>query len=98
MPTSTRMAFFRRMTSKGIKATQQEKVRLKVLKTIKKEVENEELEPTKEIINQRIEEILNENSNQEIIQKRQTNQELASRKAEENKLIKKEEIENKFWR
>lgn len=62
IPTSARMKFFRQMANKGIKATQQEKVRNKVLKTIKKEVINNELEPTEEAIEQRIEQILNENS------------------------------------
>ena len=96
MPTRTRMAFFQRMTAKGIKASQQEKVRFKVLKTIKNEVENNELEPTTEAINQRIEQILNENSNQEVLQKRREKHEVASQKAETKKLIKKGEIEEKF--
>ncbi len=86
MPTRTRIDFFKRMGAKGIKGTQQEKVRSKVVNTIKNEVENNELEPTTEAINQRIEEILNENSNIYEIQQ----------KAETKKLIKKGEIEEKF--
>ena len=38
MPTRTRIDFFSRMTSKGIKVRHQEKVISKVLKTIKNEV------------------------------------------------------------
>lgn len=85
MPSSTRINFFNRMTSKGIKATQQEKVRRKVLKTIKNEVENGVLEPTTEDINQRIEQILIENSDPLRIQKRK-----------DNELAKKTEFEEKF--
>lgn len=96
MPTSTRMAFFRRMSSKGIKGRHQEKVRSKVLKTIKNEVENNELEPTQEAINQRIEQILNENSDHEVLEKRREKYEIATQKAEAKKLHKKNEIEEKF--
>ena len=96
LPTRVRVAFFNRMTSKGIKARNQEKVRMKVLKTIKNEVENNELDPTLEAINQRIEEILNENSDPEVLEKRRKNHEAAVQKAENEKLIKKSEIEEKF--
>lgn len=96
MPTRTRRAFFSRMNAKGIKATQQEKVRMNVLKTIKSEVENNELEPTTSAINQRIEEILDENSNQEVLQKRRETHEANSQKALTKKLNKKHEIEEKF--
>ena len=96
MPTSTRRAFFKRMTVKGIKATQQEKVRMTVIKTIKNEVKDNSLEPTREAINRRIEEILNENSDQELLQKRRQNYIDASKKAENKKLMKKSEIEKKF--
>ena len=86
MPTRTRIAFFQRMTSKGIKGTKQEKVRSKVLKTIKNEVEYNQLEPTTEAINQRIEQILNEYSNLDDF----------SNKTENKMLIKTREIEEKF--
>lgn len=85
MPTRTRIEFFSRMSSKGIKGRRQEKVRSKVLKTIKNEVENGELEPTTETINQRIEQILNENSDFEVLEKRRRGQ-----------ITKKTEIEEKF--
>ena len=94
MPTSTRMAFFRRMTAKGIKPSKQEKVRLRVLKTIKNEVENNELEPTTEAINQRIEQILIENSSTKVFDEN-GNFEIVSQ-AEAKKLNKKQEIEEKF--
>ncbi len=96
MPSSTRIAFFQRMGAKGIKASKQEKVRFKVLKTIKNEVENYELEPTTEAINQRIDQILNENSNPEVLEKRREKIEVASENAKNKKLIKKNEIEEKF--
>ncbi len=96
MPSSTRMAFFKRMSAKGIKGRHQEKVRTKVLKTIKNEVENKELEPTNEAINRRIEQILNENSNPEVLEKRRENYIAASQKAESKKLSKKNELEEKF--
>ncbi|WP_407375987.1 zinc-ribbon domain-containing protein [Methanobrevibacter sp.] len=96
MPTRTRLAFFSRMTAKGIKPRQQEKVRLTVLKTVKSEVENNELEPTLEDINQRIEQILNENSDQEVLEKRRENHEMAVQKAKNKKIIKKTELEEKF--
>ena len=86
MPTRTRIAFFQRMTSKGIKGTKQEKVRSKVLKTIKNEVEYNQLEPTTEAINQRIEQILNEYSNLDDF----------ANKTENKMLIKTREIEEKF--
>lgn len=89
MPTSTRMAFFARMNSKGIRPSRQEKVRLKVLKTIKKEVENYELEPTTEAINQRIDEIIIENADTAAIEKKIKEQEA-------QKSLKKGEIEEKF--
>lgn len=85
MPTRTRIAFFARMSGKGIKGRHQEKVRSKVLKTIKNEVENYELEPTKEAINQRIEQILTENSDVEVLEKRRA-----------KSLSKKTEFEEKF--
>lgn len=96
MPTRTRRAFFKRMTAKGIKATKQEKVRLEVLKTIKNEVKNNQLDPTYGAINQRIEEILNEHSNQAVLDKREENYNAASQKALAKKLKKKREIEEKF--
>lgn len=96
MPTSTRIAFFQRMGTKGIKARHQEKVRSKVLKTIKNEVENNQLEPTMEAINQRIEQILNENVDQDVLEKRRERYEVATQKAETKKLMKKSEIEEKF--
>lgn len=96
MPTSTRRAFFKRMVAKGIKPSQQEKVRLKVLKTIKNEVENNELEPTTEDINRRIEQILNENSNPDVLKKRRERYESAIQKKEGKKQIKQGEIEKKF--
>lgn len=92
MPTRTRMAFFNRMTTKGIKARHQEKVRLNILKTIKKEVENNELEPTKEAIDQRIEEILNENTGRDVLEKRKENYDKMVQKA----VTKQNEIEKKF--
>lgn len=73
------------MSGKGIKGRHQEKVRSKVLKTIKNEVENYELEPTKEAINQRIEQILTENSDVEVLEKRRA-----------KSLSKKTEFEEKF--
>ena len=73
MPSATRMAFFKRMNDAGIKARHQERVRSKVLKTIKKEVENNQLEPTTEAINARIEQILVENSDHDLIEKRRQN-------------------------
>ena len=94
MPTRTRMAFFGRMASKGIKARHQEKVRSKVLKTIKNEVENYELEPTTEAINQRIEEILNENSDVEVLQKRK-NDEIAMKTNIEEKFG--VDLTNRVW-
>ncbi len=96
MPTSTRRAFFHRMSAKGIKARNQEKVRINVLKTIKNEVENNQLEPTTLAINQRIEQILNENSDPEVLEKRRENYTAAVQKAESEKIIKKAEIEEKF--
>ena len=101
MPSATRMAFFKRMNDKGIRASRQEKVRLTVLKTIKNEVENDELEPTTEAINQRIEEILNENISQDLLEKRRKNQEINVQKAND-KIIELEEkfgvsLANKLW-
>ena len=96
MPTATRLAFFKRMSAKGIKATQQEKVRLTVLKTIKSEVENNELDPTYEAINQRIEQILNENSNPHVLEKRRENYEVGVQKVDNKKLEKQIKIEEKF--
>ena len=96
MPTATRLAFFKRMSAKGIKVTQQEKVRLTVLKTIKSEVENNELEPTYEAINQRIEQILNENSNPHVLEKRRENYEAGVQKVDNKKLEKQIKIEEKF--
>ena len=96
MPTRTRIAFFNRMSAKGIKPTQQEKVRIKITKTIKNEVENNELEPTTEAINQRIEEILNENSNPQVLEKRKEKYEVYSPEAETKKRIKQGIIEDKF--
>ena len=92
MPTSTRMAFFKRMSAKGIKARNQEKVRSKVLKTIKSEVENNQLEPTQAAINLRIEQILDENSDPDVLQKRRQRYIETSQKAEG----KKKDIEEKF--
>ena len=85
MPTRTRIDFFARMNSKGIKGRHQERVRSKVLKTIKNEVENDELEPTTEAINQRIEQILTENSDVEVLEKRRA-----------KSLSQKNEFEEKF--
>ena len=85
MPTRSRVAFFSRMTQKGIKGRHQERVRSKVLKIIKNEVENYELEPTPEAIDQRIDQILDENSDQELLAKRKQNNE-----------NKKNEFEEKF--
>ncbi|WP_406533972.1 SHOCT domain-containing protein [Methanobrevibacter sp.] len=92
MPTRTRFNFFARMSSKGVKGIHQEKVRSKVLKTIKNEVINNELEPTTEAINQRIDEILTENASPQILEKRKKNYQESMNK----KLIKKGEIEEKF--
>ena len=96
MPTRTRIDFFNRMSAKGIKPRHQEKVRMHVLKTIKNEVANHELEPTPEAINPRIEQILNENSNPEELEKRREKYEAAVQKAENKKLAKKGELEKKF--
>lgn len=96
MPSSTRMVFFKRMNDAGIKARHQERVRSKVLKTIKKEVENNQLEPTTEAINARIEQILVENSDHDLIEKRRENYAAAVQKEESKKLIKKGQIEEKF--
>ena len=85
MPTRTRIDFFARMSGKGIKGRHQERVRSKVLKTIKNEVENDELEPTTEAINQRIEQILTENSDVEVLEKRRA-----------KSLSQKNEFEEKF--
>lgn len=92
MPTRTRVNFFNRMRAKGIKPRHQEKVRSIVLNTIKYEVENYELEPTMEAINQRIEQIIIENVDPKEIEKRR----VAVQKAESKKIIKKSEIEEKF--
>lgn len=94
MPTQTRRTFFRRMANKGIKATRQEKVRINVLKTIKKEVENNELEPTRDAIDQRIDEILDENSDFKAFDENGNYK--AINQAEAKKLSKKSEIEEKF--
>lgn len=96
MPSSTRMAFFARMNSKGIKASRQEKVRMKVLKIIKKEVENYDLEPTADAINQRIEQILNENIDTAVIEKRIRKQKEAVERQDTKKSQMKEKIEEKF--
>ena len=96
MPTAARRAFFKRMTNKGIKATRQEKVRGQVLKTIKNEVANNELEPTVEAIDKRIEQILNQNIDHGLVEKRRVNNLMASQKAAAKKLNKKHEIEEKF--
>lgn len=92
MPTRTRINFFNRMNTKGIKPRHQEKVRLTVLKTIKKEVENYELEPTMDAINQRIDQIIIDNVDPKVIEKREN----AIQNAESKKIIKKNEIEEKF--
>ena len=92
MPTRARLKFFNRMTAKGIKARHQEKVRLTVLKTIKNEVENYELEPTMDAINQRIDQIIIENVDPKEIEKREN----AVQNAESKKIIQKNEIEEKF--
>ena len=94
MPSRVRMDFFSRMTAKGIKARHQERVRSKVLKTIKNEVENYELEPTTEAIDQRIEEILNENSDVEVLQKRKNNEIALKTKIEEKFGV---DLTNKVW-
>ena len=70
MPTAARRKFFQKMTIKGVKATNLEKVRIQVTKTIKEEVLNGELEPTTSQVNQRIDEIINENVDNKIIDKR----------------------------
>ena len=70
LPTSVRIAFFNRMMNKGIKGAQQEKVRMKVLKIIKNEVENGELEPELEKIDKRIDEILDEYSDHDTLEKK----------------------------
>lgn len=85
IPTRTRWNFFARMSNKGIKGIHQEKVRSKVINTIKNEVENNELEPTTEAINQRIEQILTENSDVDLLEKRRA-----------KSLSKKNEFEEKF--
>lgn len=96
MPSATRMAFFKRMSAKGIKARHQESVRSKVLKTIKSEVENYQLEPTTVAINQRIEQILTENSDQDLIEKRRENHMAAVQKEEAQKISKINEIRDRF--
>lgn len=96
LPTSVRIAFFNRMMNKGIKGAQQEKVRMKVLKIIKNEVENGELEPELEEIDKRIDEILDEYSDPETLEKRKKSNQEALEKREAKKLIKKSEIEKKF--
>ena len=96
LPTSVRIAFFNRMMNKGIKGAQQEKVRMKVLKIIKNEVENGELEPELEEIDKRIDEILDEYSDPETLEKRKKSDQEALEKREAKKLIKKSEIEKKF--
>ncbi len=92
MPTSARRTFFKRMDEKAIKARHQEGVRSKVLKTIKSEVKNNELEPTRDAINQRIEQILNENTDADLVEKRRRNYMEATQKAQ----AKKYELEEKF--
>lgn len=92
MPTSARRTFFKRMDEKAIKARNQEKVRSKVLKTIKDEVKNNELEPTRQAIDQRIEQILNESCDLDLVEKRRRNHMAATQKAQ----AKKGELERKF--
>ena len=96
MPTAARRAFFKRMTIKGIKATRQEWVRGQVLKTIKDEVEYGELEPTEEAIDRRIEQIINENIDHELVEKRIEKHQEASQKEAVKKMNKIREIEEKF--
>ena len=96
MPTAARRAFFKRMTNKGIKARRQERVRNQVLKIIKNEVENDELEPTEEAIDKRIEQILNENIDYGLVEKRIENHQADSQKVAVKKLNKTREIEEKF--
>lgn len=95
MPTSARRKFFSRMMDKGIIGIKQEKVRREVLKTIKKEVVNNELEPTGEEINKRIEQILNENSNPEVIEQWKEKRLKREMEKEEKRLKRENEKEEK---